>query len=720
MKVVLSELKEIYSLFATVLVVIYSNLFFFFNNNLVENNLSYLIFDCVINFRYKTFAFITFIVSLALFIAEAKSSEKFNIKLSRNKIPVIILVAWFSLHSIILYYSPILPIFIYIISFCLFSRNRIQKCHLFLLFLLFFTIFFIVYDVISEFYFSWQTNFLTTYYLNIKDFGKDDYLYINAVIIYLILLVPNILIYVLLQKHQKIISVYPLKNRSKNIHFSFKKIFIIFVILFSFFLLLFLIYYSDRKMGLAGGEFKEFIMYRDLTFLIFYLDLIFSHIGLIGIIGLYFSYYCFKMNKKLFKILTFWIFTILFLASLLIFIRWIEYPYYHPTNIPYSKYYFMVNWFLRMWYYSIFPLSILSSIGLIKMRNFFLSKINEIFNKEIGRFALIIPSFLIIILTFSNTIMSGLYWHNIEYHLSDEDAHIVGWISENIPRDSKILITKYSFNYIEDIALSDVYFIDVEIYNALDKYNSKYSLWKSTEYIGVNCDIKVLDDFSGRKNVLIFEDYSDYDSASIKIDFDNPQDYGYIEFDLLITDNTKIFYVDIGSGIIPISIIFNGIHFHNGTNYVKIMDVENNVWYHLRLYFECTNDNYNGLNKFNWKILINGTSFGDYAFTKNSSYISNTLLRSDTGSSNLMFYFDNFIFSWTNIEVSNLVLNRYKIPIIINRLKGRHIKYYIHNKNKDSYYMKEAEKHIDTEDSLIPNYFKEKLYEHGNYIIYST
>ena len=128
-----------------------------------------------------------------------------------------------------------------------------------------------------------------------------------------------------------------------------------------------------------------------------------------------------------------------------------------------------------------------------------------------------------------------------------------------------------------------------------------------------------------------------------------------------------------------------------------------------------------GLNKFNWKILINETSFGDYAFTKNSSYINNTLLRSDTGSSNLMFGFDNFIFSWAkNIEVSNLVLSRYKIPIIINHLKSKEIKYYIHNKNKDSYCMKEAEKHIDTEHDLIPKYFKEKLYEYGNYIIYST
>ena len=382
----------------------------------------------------------------------------------------------------------------------------------------------------------------------------------------------------------------------------------------------------------------------------------------------------------------------------------------------------MVNWFLRMWYYSIFPLSILSSIGLIKMRNFFLSKINEIFNKEIGRFALIIPSFLIIILTFSNTIVSGFFWHNIENHLSDEDAHVVGWISENIPRGSKILITKSEFMHIEDIALSDVYFIDVEIYKAIENYNGVYSLWKSTEYIGENCDIDVLDYFNGRTNVLIFEDYSYYDSASIKIDFDNPQDYGYIEFDLLITDNTKIFYIDIGSGIIPISIIFNGIHFHNGTNYVKIMDVENNVWYHLRLYFECTNDNYNGLNKFNWKILINGTSFGDYAFTKNSSYINNTLLRSDTGSSNLKFCFDNFIFSWArNIEVSEIVLNRYKIPLIISHLKSKEIEYYIHNKNKeDNYLLEDPEEHIDIEDSLIPNYFKEKLYEYGNYIIYST
>jgi len=730
MKVILSELKEIYSLFATVLVVIYSNLFFFFNNNLDAYNISYLIFDCIISFRYKTFAFITFIISLALFIAEAKTTDKFNIKLNMNEIPVIILVAWFSLHSYILYFIPIIPLFIYMISFCLFSRNRIQKFHLFLLFLLFFTIFFIVYDVVFEFYFTWKTSVYTTYFLNIKNFRKDDYLYLNAVIIYLILLSLNIVIYVLLKKYQRIFSVFFFMTRRKNIHFSFKKIFIIFVILFSIFLLFeiyfnilkeILIYYSDRGIILTSEEVKESLVERDQTFLILYLDLIFSQIGLIGIIGLYFSYYCFKRDKKLFKILTLWIFAILFLASSLIFFRWIQYPSSNPIDIPVLQHYYMLNWFSRMWYYSIFPLSILSSIGLIKLRNIVIYKIDKIFNKEIGKFTFIIPSFFIIILTFSNTIISGFYWHNIEYHLSDEDAHIVGWISENIPRRSNILIAKNSFKYIESIALSDYYFINLEIDEAINNYNGNYSLWKSTEYIGKNCDIDVLDYFYGRINVLIIEDYSYYDSASIKIDFDNPQDYGYIEFDLLITDNTKIFYIDIGLGIILISIIFNGIHFHNGTNYVKIMDVENNVWYHLRLYFECTKDNYNGLNKFNWKILINEKSFGDYAFTKNSSYINKILLRSDTGSSNLMFCFDNFIFSWTDdIEVSNLFLSRYKIPIIINHLKSKEIKYYIHNKNKEIWYMKQAEKHIDTEKDLIPNYFKKKLYEYGNYIIYST
>ena len=32
----------------------------------------------------------------------------------------------------------------------------------------------------------------------------------------------------------------------------------------------------------------------------------------------------------------------------------------------------------------------------------------------------------------------------------------------------------------------------------------------------------------------------------------------------------------------------------------------------------------------------------------------------------------------------------------------------------------QAEKYIDTEGYLIPNYFEQKLYEYGDYIIYST
>ncbi|KKL59755.1 hypothetical protein LCGC14_2212130, partial [marine sediment metagenome] len=183
-------------------------------------------------------------------------------------------------------------------------------------------------------------------------------------------------------------------------------------------------------------------------FLIFYLSTLIGAIGVFGIIGIYLSYFCFKENKNLYLFLLSWIVLIIGLASLLIFLRWVQYPTSLVSDIPDEYYARLTHWFTRTWYYSMIPLSILMSIGLIKLiqqlksRNRF--KVNKYKRKKpIGSLTLI---YTLIFLSISNPITQVIFWDNY-YSVPDEDAQFIGWITKNVPRESKILFDRYMWNF---------------------------------------------------------------------------------------------------------------------------------------------------------------------------------------------------------------------------------------------------------------------------------
>ena len=77
---------------------------------------------------------------------------------------------------------------------------------------------------------------------------------------------------------------------------------------------------------------------------------------------------------------------------------------------------------------------------------------------------------LFIFLSFSTPITSVIYWDNY-YVVTDEEAQIIGWTSKNIPRDSKILITKWQFKerLERDLYLYETYYFH-EVMNTTE-YN---------------------------------------------------------------------------------------------------------------------------------------------------------------------------------------------------------------------------------------------------------
>jgi len=124
-----------------------------------------------------------------------------------------------------------------------------------------------------------------------------------------------------------------------------------------------------------------------------------------------------------------------------------QYPTSLVSDIPEDYYSKLIHWFTRNWYYSIIPLSIFASIGLIKLIQNVKSP-GSFSRKSHGWFKLktytrrksiaFIP-ILLVFFSLSNPITQLQYWDNYS-SVSDEQAQIIGWTTENVPKDSKILI----------------------------------------------------------------------------------------------------------------------------------------------------------------------------------------------------------------------------------------------------------------------------------------
>ena len=715
MKAILYNLNEIYAIISTIFAVTFSGLFYIFNSDLGENNISWIIFDGIFFFRYKSFAFFLLLISMALFIITAKTSKGFVKKFNflNEELIIIILGAWFLLQSTIHYFIPIIPGISLITIYCIFSKKKNQDIKFFLNFFLFFNIGFILFDILSSYFFSYTSSTFLFSFLGLSQIITDDILaFLNAILTYSILIGFLFTIFLIYKVNIKIYS------KGKKRSFSFKinprSIFILFLIIFS-------IFFVGEILFKVLIEMDQ-ILESNINFFAFYLDLIFTNIGIIGILGIYLVYFCFKKHRQLFYILLLWLIFLFGLASILIFRRWLQYPFTPPQEISEYEYFYMMYWFDRIWYYSIIPLSIFSSIGLIDLIKYLKSKryiINS--SKILRRIPILIFTSIIIFLSLSNTIIAGVDWYNKGWYLNNEEAQILGWVSKNIPTGSNILIDSHNFRRTtNNIAKSRIYWIDREVNEAIENSGcSEYAdvIWHN----GSNCGVVLVEELDNHKNVIKIDDQSDKEYAYIKIKFNSAQEYGTFEFFVRTSNMSKSFWMDLCSinprthGI-SFTIMHNAFYYYNGSIYKKIRDIENDKWYQYRIDFECTDGNYMGLKKNRWKATINGTEFGEYIFWNDVDNLGELTLSSSAGYSGWCTFFDKFNFSWApDFIVENCV---FKYPIVINHLKSKNIQYYIHKTKEANYYKREAEKSINIENELIPKFYKEKLYEYGEIIVY--
>ena len=401
----------------------------------------------IFQFSLHSFAFFTLFISLTLFFTVVKSDylEKRS-NLTKKNIALLVLSSMFLVQSLMLYILPGVMGLLIIFLYSLFSMNLKQYLRILLIFYIFFIIILLIFDLIALNFFSfWCFQHLSGFsgilfnFVYISPYSLR--ITLTSLLFYTFLLSSLFLLY-FLYKFSKDLSIIVQKAKDITKLILRKKyknwIFCLFIFFFIFLLIVnlnfyFLIFYI-----------KEANLH--LNFLSFYLNTLIISIGFFGIFGIYLSFLCYKENKNLFFFLFSWVVLIIGLASSLIFLRWIQYPTSLISNIPEDYTYHMIYWFSRTWYYSMIPLSIFSSIGLVKLIQKIKSRgwFKEKRYKEIKSILSLTLIALLIFLSLSTPITRIIYWDNY-FVTTDEEAQIIGWTSKNIPRDSKILITRWQF-----------------------------------------------------------------------------------------------------------------------------------------------------------------------------------------------------------------------------------------------------------------------------------
>ena len=455
----------------------------------------------IFQLSFHSFAFFTLFNSLTLFFIVIKSDnlEKRS-NLTTKNIVLLALSSLFLVQSFMLYILPAVMGLLIIFLYSLFSMNLKQYLRILLIFYIFFIIILLIFDLIALNFFSfWCFQHLSGFsgipfnFVYISPYSLR--ITLTSLLFYTFLLSSLFLLY-FLYKFSKYLSIIVQKAKDITKLILRKKyknwIFYLFIF-FSIFLLIvnlnfyFLIFYI-----------KEANLH--LNFLSFYLNTLIISIGFFGIFGIYLSFLCYKENKNLFFFLFSWIVLIIGLASSLIFLRWMQYPTSLVSNIP-EKYNNMTYWFSRTWYYSMIPLSIFISIGLVKLIKKLKTRNGWSFYpyKEKNSVLSLSLVSLLIFVSFSTAITRVIYWDNY-YATTNEEAQIIGWTSKNIPIDSKILITRWPFrNMLErDLYLYKTYYL--------------HEVMNSTDY-----EIKELMDNLTSKNIVYFIFDKQYESKYIEL-----------------------------------------------------------------------------------------------------------------------------------------------------------------------------------------------------------
>ena len=144
----------------------------------------------------------------------------------------------------------------------------------------------------------------------------------------------------------------------------------------------------------------------------------------------------------------------------------------------------------------------------------------------------------------------------------------------------------------------------------------------------------------------------------------NNEVYGTIEFWLSSDDNNKDFTIlfrDLNINVFGIKIENSYFKFliedFNGGWSPNIQTFYSNVWYHIRLDYDCrAGGGYQGLQQYMFHIYINNKLYYDCSFNNNQSYINKILFYTKDVDYNYSYYLDAIGYLWNSYSIKDNII----------------------------------------------------------------
>ncbi|MHA2029619.1 MAG: hypothetical protein ACW99Q_09540, partial [Candidatus Kariarchaeaceae archaeon] len=137
----------------------------------------------------------------------------------------------------------------------------------------------------------------------------------------------------------------------------------------------------------------------------------------------------------------------------------------------------------------------------------------------------------------------------------------------------------------------------------------------------------------------------------------NSQPYGSIEFWISTddaTDRSRLYGNSAGVTSFQIRIDADKFQYWDGAWKDVGLSASDDVWYHVRIDFECTTGGYQGLAQYDWHLYINGNSYGDFNFGNNVANVNFIYWLTYTTDTNYYMYIDAIGVSWDSTSHNGL------------------------------------------------------------------
>ncbi|MFX1499201.1 MAG: FG-GAP repeat domain-containing protein [Promethearchaeota archaeon] len=176
-----------------------------------------------------------------------------------------------------------------------------------------------------------------------------------------------------------------------------------------------------------------------------------------------------------------------------------------------------------------------------------------------------------------------------------------------------------------------------------DEFGTKPDKWISSG------EVFVIDELDGHKKLARMRDLGTGSSSSIRQMFSSLQQNGTIEWWWRTTDSSEPYtFIMRGSSSNLFRFRINDYEFQydNGTWNSLGLSAYDNVWYHVKIAYECTTGDYEGLNQFEWCVWINNSRYGNFRFSNNDITGESITFSSDNLAAGYNMYLDAVGYSW--------------------------------------------------------------------------